>query len=74
MPIPTDLSAADLLAVTCEACNCGDPRCGLLLESRCHPNAGVEVKYFKAGELLQITCKRCDRLVTKLHLAGRTAN
>lgn len=59
----------DLFNVACEACNCEDPNCGLVLNPRCHPGAGTQVKFFKATGVLQIDCARCAELVAQLEVA-----
>jgi hypothetical protein len=64
------MTLSDLVRLANQECTCGEPTCGLLMVSRCHPMAGCVVKFFKIGCVLQISCCACDELVQQLELGG----
>lgn len=62
------VTSEELRKASCEACGCDDPNCGLALNSRCHPGAGVRVTYFRNRHTLEIKCARCETPVVAIAL------
>lgn len=62
------MKVEELFDMACEACNCDDPNCGLILKPKCHPAAGTHVKFFKTPGGLQVECAVCGELVAQLEV------
>lgn len=63
------LTIDELIDTACEACGCDDPDCGLSITARCHPDAGLIVKFFKTPRVLVAFCRQCDAFVEAISLA-----
>lgn len=53
-------------------CDCDEGHCEhsvLYLHPNCHPSAGTWVRYTKGSGELEVTCKKCKRLVCKIAVA-----
>lgn len=68
--LPTECTPGQLFGISCEACDCDDPNCGLVLSPRCHPRAGTWVKFFKSTSALQVECAKCGELVVRIKIGA----
>jgi len=54
---------------------CGTPGCAhkahepLFLHGKCHPKEGSRVSYHPMTGLLEIRCRRCEKLVAEIEVA-----
>lgn len=53
----------------CSTPGCSHGHTELFLTQRCHPRAGVDVKYTKGSGVLTITCHHCRQLVATIAVA-----
>jgi hypothetical protein len=64
------LTQEDLGVLRCANPDCAhDDHCELVLHSRCHPTAGVNVHYLKASGTLLMKCRQCHKRVTEIEVA-----
>jgi len=60
----------DVFAYAYSICPCDDPNCGVVVTSPCHPEAGLEVKFFRTAKVLGLRCKECDTPIEYVALAA----
>jgi hypothetical protein len=63
------LTRAQIDAFGCGMPNCTHDHSVLYLIGRCHPEAGVDVRYAKATGILTVLCKKCSKLVADVEVA-----
>jgi hypothetical protein len=63
------ITQSDLNAMTCDApgCDCDDAQ--IVISGRCHPNAGVIVRYDKQTGQLGIDCCLCNLFIANIGVA-----
>lgn len=63
-------TAKQLHNIGVNACNCGAPDCGVILNNPCHPESGMDVKYFTVRDALQFACTQCGKALHKIEFAS----
>jgi len=53
----------------CGTKNCTHDHAILYMHSRCHPQAGLDVRYVKADGVLEIHCKLCHKPMAAIQVA-----
>ena len=51
-----------------EGCqSCGQIQSEIFIHSKCHPNMGLNVQYFRGRKII-ISCKQCDKKVVQFKI------
>jgi hypothetical protein len=68
------MTAEQLRGMKCAHCGDNDPNCeGMVLASRCHPEAGARVVYQTKAHKLVMTCAACGTPILNVQLPNGEA-
>lgn len=66
---PMTVGMMEKVMTKCDTPNCTHDHSVLYLRPRCHPDAGLDVRYERGSGVVNVSCRKCKALVMDIGVA-----